>query len=124
MEGFKKAAWEVGKSALLYSAFSLFALAIIAFIVKASAPSDAVIKVLNWTVKCIGAFVFPLLCVKKERALVKGAVSGVLGVFLTMFLFAAIGGGFYVTWFFLLELFVCALLGGAGALLGAKLRKS
>ena len=125
MEGFfRKAAWETVKAALLYAAFTLFALALIAVIVKACAPSDAVIKALNWLVKCIGSFFFCMLCIKKERALFKGAIAGILGVFLTMFLFAAIGGGFHITWFFPLELLVCALLGGAGALLGAKLRKN
>ncbi len=123
MEGFKKAAWETGKTALCYAAFSLFALAVIAAIVKACAPSDTVIRVLNWSVKCIGAFVFPVLFIRKDRALIKGIVSGVLGVILTMFLFAAIGGGFHLTWFFPLELLVCGAIGGAGALLGAKLKK-
>ncbi len=124
MENFKKAAWETGKAALCYAAFSLFALAIVAVIVKACAPSDAVIRILNWSVKCIGAFLFSLLFIKKERALFKGIAAGILGVILTMFLFAAIGGGFHITWFFPLELFVCGLLGGAGALLSAKLRKN
>ena len=125
MEGFfRKAVWETLKAALLYAAFALFALALTAVIVKACAPSDTVVRILNWTVKCIGSFVFPLFCIKKERALLKGIAAGILGVILTMFLFAAIGGGFHITWFFPLELLVCALLGGAGALLGAKLRKN
>ncbi|MDE6059629.1 MAG: hypothetical protein K2G44_06305 [Clostridia bacterium] len=123
MENFKKAAWETGKAALCYAAFSLFALAIIAAIVKACTPSDAVIRILNWVVKCIGAFVFPFFFIRKDRALVKGIAAGILGVILTMFLFAAIGGGFHITWFFPLELLVCGVLGGAGALLGTKVFK-
>lgn len=124
MEGFfRKAVWETLKAALLYAAFSLFALALTAVIVKACAPSDTLVRTLNWIVKCIGSLVFPFFCIKKERALIKGIAAGVLGVILTMLLFAAIGGGFHVTWFFPLELLICGILGGAGALVGSKLRK-
>ena len=124
MEGsFRKAVWETAKSSLLYAAFCMFALAIIAVIVKACAPSDALVTGLNWAVKCIGAFLFPLLCIKKERAIFKGLAAGAIGVLLTLFLFAAIGGGFHVTVLFPVELVACAVLGGAGALLGSKLRK-
>lgn len=124
MEGFfRKAVWETLKAALLYAAFSLFALALTAVIVKACAPSDTLVRALNWMVKCIGSLVFPFICIKKERALIKGIAAGVLGVILTMLLFAAIGGGFHVTWFFPLELLICGILGGAGALVGSKLRK-
>jgi hypothetical protein len=120
----RSAAWETGKTALSATAFSMFALAIVAVIVKAAAPAEWVIRVCNWTVKCLGVFAFSLLFIKRERALFKGLAAGIFSVVLTMLLFAAIGGGFHVTWFFPLELFVCALLGGAGALLGAKLRKN
>lgn len=124
MESFlRKAVWETVKAALLYAAFCLFAMAMIAVIVKACAPSETIVRALNWIVKCIGAFGFSFLCIKKERALFKGLAAGILGVVVTMLLFAAIGGGFHITWFFPLELFVCAVLGALGAILGSKLRK-
>lgn len=124
MEHFlRRAVWETVKAALLYAAFCLFAMAMIAVIVKSCAPSDAIVRTLNWVVKCIGAFGFSLLCIKKERALFKGLAAGILGVVVTMLLFAAIGGGFHITWFFPLELLVCGVLGALGALVGSKLRK-
>ncbi len=125
MEGseFKRAAWEVLRAALVVTVFYLFATTIAAVIVKATAPKEGVIVAVNWSIKCAGTFAVCLLLIGKERALIKGAAAGVLGALLSLFAFAAIGGGFYVSLWFLLELPVCALLGGLGGLLGARLKK-
>lgn len=120
---FKRAAWESVKCALLSSAFCLFAVALFAIIVRATSPSQGVITAVNWIIKCIGIFFFSLLCIKKERSFFKGMAAGILSVFFTMFLFAAIGGGFHLNILFLPEILLCALVGGLGALLGGKLRK-
>ena len=120
---FKRAAWEVFKTALLSAVFCLFFEAIFAIIIRAVAPGDTVITAINWVVKCMAVFAFSLLCIRRERAFFKGLIAGVVAVFLTMFLFAAIGGGFHLTPLFLLELLLTALSGGLGALLSAKLRK-
>lgn len=124
MEGsdFKRAAWEVLRAALIVTVFYLFATTIAAVIVKATAPKEGVIVAVNWSIKCVGTFVFCMLFIGKERALIKGAVAGVLATLLSLFAFAAIGGGFHVSLWFLLELPVCALLGGLGGLLGARLK--
>ena len=115
---FKRAAWETAKAALLASAFCLFAEAIFAVIVRAISPSVVVITAVNWVLKCVAVFVFSLLCIKRERAFFKGLAAGFVSVFLTMFLF-----GFHLDILFLPELLLCTLIGGLGALLGAKLRK-
>ena len=120
---FKRAAWELVKTALLTAAFCLFFEAIFAVIIRAASPSDTLITAVNWVVKCLAVFVFSLLCIKRERAFFKGLAAGFLSVFLTMFLFAAIGGGFYLNILFLPEIILSTLSGGLGALLGAKLRK-
>lgn len=121
--GIKSAVWEVLKTALVYTAFCMLAMALLAVIVKATAPKEIVVTVSCWALKIIGCFVFSLLFIKPPRALFKGLAAGVLCVILAMFAFAAIGGGFQVSIFFLLEIPVCAVAGGAGALLSAKLRK-
>lgn len=120
---FRRAAWETVRTALVYTAYCLFAMAIFAVIVRACAPGDGVITGVNWGIKCVGALVCGLLLIRKERALFKGAAAGLLGVILTTFAFAAIGGGFHVTALYPVELLVCAVLCGLGALLGGKLRK-
>ena len=64
------------------------------------------------------------ILIGSERALFKGIAAGVLGCVLTMFLFAAIGGGFHVTPLFCLELPLTGILCGFGALVGGKFRKA
>lgn len=124
MEGsaVKRAVWEIVRTALLVTVFHLFVSAIAAIIIKATAPSDAAIVATNWSIKCIGVFLLCLVAIGKERALIKGAIAGAVSVFLSLFAFAAIGGGFHVSVWFLLEIPVCAVLGGLGALVGARMK--
>ena len=120
---FKRAVWEVVRTALAYTVFCMFALSLMALIVKACAPSEGAIIGMNWGVKCVGALLAGLILIGKERALFKGGAAGLLGAVLALFVFAAIAGGFHVSALFALELPVTALLCGIGALAGAKLRK-
>lgn len=120
---FRRAAWELVKTALLTAVFCLFFEAIFAIVIRAASPSETVVTAVNWVVKCLAVFVFSLLCIKRERAFFKGLAAGLISVFLTMFLFAAIGGGFHLDILFLPEILLSALCGGLGALLGTKLRK-
>ena len=114
---------EVVFASVAAAIFYLLAAAVFAVVVKAYAPSQAVVTTVNWTIKGVGAFVSALIFVHEKRALVKGAAAGAAGCILAMLLFAAIGGGFRVTAFFPLELLYCAVLAALGAILGAKLRK-
>ena len=120
----RRATIEVVRTAFFTTVFSLFALALVAVFVRAYAPSQLTITAVNWTVKCVGIFLFSIFFIGRERALFKGLAAGVLSAILTMFVFAAIGGGFHVNWLFLAELVLCAACGGAGALIGAKLHKA
>ncbi|MCI9503984.1 MAG: DUF3792 family protein [Clostridia bacterium] len=119
----KRAVWEAAKAALSATAFCIIAEAIFALIVRACAPSQGMITAVNYLIKGLGIFVFSMIFIRRDRAFFKGLAAGFCSVFLTMFLFAAIGGGFHVGIWFLLELPLCVLLGGAGALLGAKFGK-
>ncbi len=119
----KRTIWELFKATLLTAVFCLFFEAIFAVIIRAATPSETLITAVNWVVKCAAVFVFSLVCIRRERAFLKGLVVGALSVILTMLLFAAIGGGFHLNILFLPELLLSVLCGGLGALLGAKLRK-
>ncbi len=103
--------------------FSLFALSVAAIFVKVFLPPETVVTAVNWCVKCVAAFLSSCIFIKGERALLKGVGAGVLYAVLALILFSFIGGWHFDA-FFLLELVVCGILGGAGALLGAKLRKA
>ena len=111
-------------AALFGAVCSLLALAVAAIFVKNFSMPQSSVTAINWSVKCLFAFLSSVLFVRGERALLKGAGAGAVYVILTMLLFATIGGGFHIDGFFVLELIVCAILGGAGGLLGAKLRKA
>ena len=119
----RRAVIEVLLSTLFYALFCLVALALVAVFVRAYVPAAGVVTAVNWVVKCVGSFLFPLIFVRRERALVKGVVAGLCGALVTMLLFAAVGGGFSLTALFLVELLVCGVLGGPGALAGVKLRR-
>ena len=123
-KGIGTAGKQIALAAFCGAVFSLLALALAAVFVKNFSLPQPTVTAINWSVKCVAAFFGSVLFVKGERALFKGVGAGVLYTVLTLFLFAAIGGGFHVDGFFVLELAVCGILGGVGGLLGAKLRKA
>ena len=114
---------QVVLAALFCTIFYLVATALAAILVRAYAPADGAVLAINWVIKCVGAFLFPLLFVHSGRALFKGIAAGLFATVLAMLLFAAIGGGFRLNALFLVELLVCGVLGGLGALAGVRLRK-
>ena len=120
----RRAVLEVVRTALFTTVFSLFALALVAVFVRAYAPETLTITAINWAIKCVGIFFCCIFSIGRERALFKGIASGVLSAVCTLFVFAAIGGGFFVDALFLAELVLSAVCGGAGALVGAKLHKA
>lgn len=117
-----RAVAEVSKAALLCTALCLFAEALFAVFVRAFAPETGVISAVNWCIKCAGVFLCTLFFIRKERSLFKGIAAGVLSVLLTMLLFGFLGG-FHLTPLFLVELLAGGLVGGTGAIIGAKIRK-
>ncbi len=118
----KKAVVETVLAAVASTIFMLLSSAIFAVIVKAYAPSQAVVTAVGYILKGTGAFLSSLIFVHLGRALFKGAAAGALSCIFSMLLFGAIGG-FHVTAFFPLELLFSAALGALGAILGVKIRK-
>ncbi len=123
-EFIKKTALSLLFSVVAGALLSLIALAVAALFVKNFTLPQGAVTAINWSVKCLSAFVPAVLFLGGERALLKGVASGALYAVLTLILFAIIGGGFHVDGFFALELVVCGILGALGALLGAKFRKA
>ena len=123
MQEFGRSVKQVVLAALFCTIFYLVATALAAILVRAYAPADGAVLAINWVIKCVGAFLFPLLFVHSGRALFKGIAAGLFATVLAMLLFAAIGGGFRFNALFLVELLVCGVLGGLGALAGVRLRK-
>lgn len=122
-ETWRRAIKEVLIASLVITLFYLVATALAAVFIRAFVPADGVVVAVNWMIKCVGVFLGCAVFLHGERALFKGMASGVCAIVLSMLLFAAIGGGFRLNGFFLLELVVCALVGAVGALVGVKLHK-
>ena len=117
-----RAGKDVLVAALLITLFYLVATALAAVFVRAYVPPDGAVVAVNWVIRCVGAFLMSAVFLHGERALFKGMAAGTLAAVFAMLLFAAIGGGFRVNALFLVELFVCAVLGALGALVGVKKR--
>lgn len=122
MNSIKSAVKQTLAAALLATVFALFSASLFAVFVRAYAPSDTTVAVVDRVILGLSAFFFPLLCIRRERALFKGAAAGTLFLFLTTLIFGLIGG-FHFSVFFLAEILMCALLGALGALSGVKIRK-
>ena len=119
----RRAVVEILLSTLFYALFCLVAMAVAAVFVRAYVPSAGAVSAIGWAIKCAGSFLFPLIFVRRGRALLKGAVAGISGSLVTMLLFAIVGGGFSLTALYLVELLACGLLGALGALAGGRLRR-
>lgn len=123
MEHFwKHAVKETLLAAVVATVFCLFAASLLAVFVRAFAPSDTTIAILDRGILALGVLLPCLFFVRPERSLFKGAAAGVLALLLTTLVFGLIGGfRFSVLW--LADLLLAVLFGGLGALLGAKFRK-
>lgn len=123
MQNWKEVCKEELLAAVTGAVFYLFAAALFAVFLRACTPAEGVVTAVNWTLKAVGALVFCMIFIHGERALFKGMAAGALSAVLALLLFAAIGGGFHVTAWFVLELLLTAVMGGIGALIGVKTRK-
>ncbi len=120
---FFKAAGEVLKALFFCVIACLLIEALFAVFVKAFAPSYVTITVVNWAIQAVAVFVCSLLFIRRDRAMFKGFAVGLLSGIVTMLLFAAFAGGFFLDGYFAIQLLLCALCGGAGGALSANLRK-
>lgn len=112
MRGAKKeAAAEVGKSVCIAAIVTLAAVLVFALLVKLFSIGSGAITAVNQVIKAVAIFVGCMVCVKPERGLLKGLVSGVAVIILTYFLFAILAGEITFGWTNVLDLVFGALVG-------------
>ena len=117
-------AFEVVKGALLSLAFSLVGAFLFALVLRAfPVPNGAVLPV-NQIVKILAIFVGVLFSVRNEKGLLKGVLIGVFTALLTCLAFSALGGDFSLSWLIVVELFVCALVGGLSGVFAVNARRN
>ena len=122
MEEFRHACRETLLATALSAVVSLFATSLFAVFVRAYAPSELTVAIVDRAILLTGVFFGALLFIGRRRALFKGAAAGAFSLLLTSLIFGVIGG-FHFTALFLADLLLCAVFGAFGALAGVKIRK-
>ena len=107
--------FQVAKSVLASVLISLAFVLIFTVFIQLFNLSSGVIRPVNQVFKILAVVGGGLLFIRGDKGLIKGAIYGVLAIFLTFLIFGAIAGTISMTWKFAVEL----LIGGvAGAITG------
>lgn len=110
---------EIAKSVGLSVVFTLAAVLVFALVIKLFSLGSAVIMPVNQVIKYLAIFLGCFFCIRTDKRIAKGAVSGFCVAVLTYFIFAAIAGSISFGWANIID-FICGALAGAisGAIAG------
>lgn len=110
---------EIAKSVGLSVVFTLAAVLVFALVIKLFSLGSAVIMPVNQVIKYLAVFLGCFFCIRTDKRIAKGAVSGFCVAVLTYFIFAAIAGSISFGWANIID-FICGALAGAisGAIAG------
>ncbi|MCQ2602517.1 MAG: TIGR04086 family membrane protein [Clostridia bacterium] len=87
---FKQNAFDILKSALIATIISLVFVIILALVAKATSMSDKTIEIVNYVIKIISIFIGCIIGIKyPENGILKGTISALLYIGVTIFIFAA-----------------------------------
>lgn len=115
--------FQIAKGVVIAVVFSLAAVLVFALAIKIfSIPSEAITYV-DQVIKAAAILVGCIFSLKEDKGLLKGAITGVIGVVLTYFIFSAIGDEFNFSLLFLLELLFGAVIGGISGIIAVNIRK-
>ncbi len=106
-----RAAAEIGKSVCLSIVFTLAAVLVFALCIKLFSIGSGVIKPVNQAIKYIAIFLGCFFCIRTDRRILKGAISGLCVTLLTYFIFALIAGAISFGWANVLDFIFGALAG-------------
>ena len=107
---------EVAKSVGLSVVFTLAAVLVFALVIKLCSLGSSVIMPVNQVIKYLAIFLGCFFCIRSQKRIAKGAISGFCVALLTYFIFAAIAGSISFGWSNIIDFICCAL---AGAISGA-----
>ncbi|MBO7214460.1 MAG: TIGR04086 family membrane protein [Clostridia bacterium] len=111
------------KGTVIAVIFSLVAILIFAFLIKAFSISLGAIKPVVIILKILAVFLGVLFSINGEKGLIKGGALGIIIIFITFILFSIIGKSFGFSINFLWELLLGLAVGGVGGILGVNLKK-
>ncbi len=102
---------------------SVFLTAVFALVLRVCPLDSGWITIVAQILKGVALVVGVLLFVKGEKGLLKGAVCGLFFSMLGYLTFAALGGGFALSWLILVELLLFLLVGGVAGLVAVNVKK-
>ncbi|MBQ9117624.1 MAG: TIGR04086 family membrane protein [Clostridia bacterium] len=123
MEESWKGVLQVVKAVTVSLVLSVFLVAVYALILKVLPMADTAVTIVTQVLKSIALAVGVILFIKGEKGLVKGAACGLLFSMLGYLTFAALGGGFSLSWLILLELILFVAVGGLLGVVAVNVKK-
>ena len=110
--------FQVLKSVGFALVFALLSAIIFASVLRFTPLADKVIYPVNQTIKVVSAFLGALFFIRGEKGLIKGVATGLLFTALSYLTFSAIGGDFALSGWIVAEVFLGALAGVVGGVVG------
>ena len=110
------------KGAFLSLIISLIGVLIFAIFVKVSYLNSGVIKTVNQFIKTIAIFLSCFFTIRESMGLIKGVVTGVLGVTITFLVFSLIGGNLSFGLPFIVDLVFGAIIGGLSGIVSVNIK--
>lgn len=101
----------------------LLGILIFAGVVKFACLSDKVIKPINQFIKALSIFLGCLSSIKNNKGLLKGLITGGIGMIIIYLIFAIIGGGLSFGLAFFIDLLFGVIVGGISGILSVSLKK-
>lgn len=122
MQKYKYLIFAVIKSVIFSLLFSLILILLFAIIVKSTNLSPTAIRAVNQFIKIISLFLGCFLCVKENKGLIKGIITGLFYTVLLYVIFTIFGENAFGIGF-LLDLVFGVIAGAVSGIISVNLRK-
>ncbi len=117
-------AFEILKAALVSLLLSLVGAFAFAILLRVFNLSDKVVLPVNQVLKTIALFFGVLLCVRGEKGLLKGTLTGLFYAMLSYLAFSSIGGDFSLSWLVAVEVLFCMLAGALSGIFAVNVKRN
>ena len=120
----KTMALEIIKGVLAAVAFTIIAVLIFAVILKSSPEAESAIPAFNVIIKILSVVLGSFFALKtKDKGWLRGLLTGVGYMVLGFLVFSLIDGNFTISWGFLLDLALGAIVGAIAGIILVNLKK-
>jgi len=117
-------AFEIAKAALVSLLLSLVCAFAFAILLRACNLSDKVVLPVNQVLKTLCLFFGVLLCIRGEKGLLKGALTGLFYAMLSYLTFSSLGGDFSLSWLIVVEVLFCMLAGSLSGIFAVNVKRN